>query len=237
MSKIIEPIKKSYKDIPLQNVKGVLIDLDNTLYPYMPAHRSALDICFKNISSVLTKYTSKREFVEEYTNYRAEVRHRLTPQGTCRSRFFAFQALFEERRVVNAYELALQFEMLYWSSFINSMTIYKEAKRFLQRCKEASISVCLVTDMQAHFQVQKLKKLGIIQYINFLVSSEEIGVEKPDSRIFQAALKKIDLSPEEVIMIGDHYEKDVLGAEAVGIKGYLIDPEVEVKEYAESSIS
>jgi putative hydrolase of the HAD superfamily len=55
-----------------------------------------------------------------------------------------------------------------------------------------------------------------------MLSSEEAGIEKPSPVIFGKALSKLNLKAEEVIMIGDNEEKDILGAEAMGIKSYLI---------------
>ena len=72
--------------------------------------------------------------------------------------------------------------------------------------------------MQATFQVEKLKKLNLSKYIDFLVTSEEAGAEKPDKKIFNLALQKMKLSKSKVIMIGDNIKKDIKGAESIGIK-------------------
>ena len=71
--------------------------------------------------------------------------------------------------------------------------------------------------MTAHIQFRKLERLGISGYIDYMTTSEEAGVEKPDIRIFNMALNKLGLPPEEVMYIGDSYRKDVLGAKNTGI--------------------
>ena len=51
-----------------------------------------------------------------------------------------------------------------------------------------------------------------------MTTSEEAGVKKPNPIIFQTALKKAEANPQESLMIGDTFEADILGAEAVGMK-------------------
>jgi putative hydrolase of the HAD superfamily len=66
-------------------------------------------------------------------------------------------------------------------------------------------------------------ELGLQPYLNFKVTSAEVGCDKPHPEIFQAALKKAQVKPEEVIYIGDQYDIDIVGARGVGIKALLID--------------
>ena len=53
------------------------------------------------------------------------------------------------------------------------------------------------------------------------MTSEEAGKEKPDKKMFTLAMEKLNLFPEQIIMIGDSFQKDVKGAEAVGIHSIL----------------
>jgi putative hydrolase of the HAD superfamily len=49
-----------------------------------------------------------------------------------------------------------------------------------------------------------------------------VGIEKPNKKMFQSALEKLRLSTDQVIMIGDSIDKDISGAEEMGIKSYLV---------------
>jgi len=68
-----------------------------------------------------------------------------------------------------------------------------------------------------------LAELGLAEFFAFILPSAEIGVEKPDGRIFSLALQRLGLEPQEVVHIGDSYEADVVGARAVGITPILLD--------------
>ena len=99
------------------------------------------------------------------------------------------------------------------------MKVSQEMKAFLIKVKTLGLVTCAVTDMQANFQIAKLKKIKLDRYIDFLATSEEAGSEKPSPAIFQLALKKMGLSKKKVVMIGDSKKKDLNGAESFGIKG------------------
>jgi HAD superfamily hydrolase (TIGR01549 family) len=70
-----------------------------------------------------------------------------------------------------------------------------------------------------------LAEVGLAEFFAFILPSAEIGVEKPDGRIFSLALQRLELEPQEVVHIGDSYEADVVGARAVGITPILLDRE------------
>ena len=51
-----------------------------------------------------------------------------------------------------------------------------------------------------------------------MTTSEEVGVKKPNSKVFLTALKKANSLPEESVMIGDSLEADILGANNIGMQ-------------------
>ncbi len=63
----------------------------------------------------------------------------------------------------------------------------------------------------------QLELIGTTGYFDTVSWSEEMGVEKPDPRIFALALERIGASATEVVYVGDSFEADVLGAEGAGI--------------------
>jgi putative hydrolase of the HAD superfamily len=66
-------------------------------------------------------------------------------------------------------------------------------------------------------------ELGLAEFFAFILPSAEVGVEKPDGRIFSLALQRLGLEPQKVVHVGDNYEADVVGAGAVGITPVLLD--------------
>jgi HAD superfamily hydrolase (TIGR01509 family) len=69
-----------------------------------------------------------------------------------------------------------------------------------------------------------LTALGLGSHLEFVLDSGELGVEKPDPRIFRIALERANVEPAEAVYVGDLYSVDVLGARSVGMAGILLDP-------------
>lgn len=69
------------------------------------------------------------------------------------------------------------------------------------------------------------RRLGLADYFETIVDSGEAGVEKPDVRIFQLALRDLNVDPTSAVYVGDLFKIDVLGARAAGMRAVLIDPD------------
>lgn len=68
-----------------------------------------------------------------------------------------------------------------------------------------------------------LRALGVHRYFSFFVVSALVGVEKPDARIFDWAVRAARVPPHEIVYIGDSVFHDVAGARAVGLAAVLVD--------------
>jgi HAD superfamily phosphatase (TIGR01668 family) len=69
---------------------------------------------------------------------------------------------------------------------------------------------------------ETLRSAGIKRYFDLIVVSSEVGLRKPDERIFRIALESLDLLPDEVVMVGNRISADILGGNRVGMKTILI---------------
>jgi putative hydrolase of the HAD superfamily len=68
-----------------------------------------------------------------------------------------------------------------------------------------------------------LERMGIARRVDFVLCSAIERAEKPDAAIFERALALAGVEPHEALHAGDDFEKDVLGARRVGIRGVLVD--------------
>ncbi len=206
--------------IPLSNIKAILLDLDDTLYAYKPCHQAGYEAC-KVLAS--EKYNiSKSDFEAAWKAGREKIHHDLNGQGASHSRLLYGQKASEVLFGKSNPQFALDMEETYWSVFLETMEFKPGVEAFLQEAKDKGIKMCIVTDLTAQIQMKKWLKLDLGRYIDFLVSSEEAGIEKPGNYMFELTMEKLGVKPEECIMIGDSEEKDIKGAEAIGIKAYKV---------------
>lgn len=212
---------ENWNEIELNGVKGILWDLDNTFYFYESTHRYAFEKC-KQLAIESYGFESDA-FDENWKKARKKVHHDLHGQGASHSRLLYAQKLYEYQFGKSSPSFALDMEETYWSSFLSVLEWRLGIKEFMEKATGLGLTMAIVTDLTAQIQMRKFIHLGLEKYVRFLITSEEAGVEKPAPGIFQLALDKLDLKAENVIMIGDSFEKDIKGAENLGIKAYWID--------------
>lgn len=82
----------------------------------------------------------------------------------------------------------------------------------------AAVPVALVTNGPPDIQRLKIEQAGIGSYLSAVVISGELGLGKPDPAVFGRALELLDVAPENAVMVGDSWERDVAGALASGIR-------------------
>lgn len=71
---------------------------------------------------------------------------------------------------------------------------------------------------------ESLKALDLFRFFNAVIDSEIVGYAKPDSRIFEVALRAVGAKAGQTVHIGDMYFADVVGARAAGLHPVLLDP-------------
>ncbi|MBO5526216.1 MAG: HAD family hydrolase [Clostridia bacterium] len=70
--------------------------------------------------------------------------------------------------------------------------------------------------------IQQGRTKGFMPYVKKCFISEEVGAVKPDSRFFQTMLREIGLPADEILMVGDSYPSDMIGAMSVGMRTCFI---------------
>lgn len=204
---------------------GILIDIDNTLYDYNKCHLIAMS---KLIEFVRTELKISN-FEEVYENSRRLTHIELKETASSHNRLIYFQKSCEILKI-NPLKYALKFYDIYWVNFLNNMILYDGVLDFLKTVSVKS-RICIVTDLTAHIQYKKIEKLNISDFISHIVTSEEAGKEKPHPYIFLLALHKLQLRPDEVYMIGDSFEKDIVGAINLGIDCIWLNSESKKKTF------
>jgi HAD superfamily hydrolase (TIGR01509 family) len=91
----------------------------------------------------------------------------------------------------------------------------------LARLRQAGLKLAVVSNSDGRVE-QALEAAGLRQYFDVVIDSALVGVEKPDPRIFHAALDALGVAPDEALYVGDLYEVDVVGARAAGLDAVLL---------------
>jgi putative hydrolase of the HAD superfamily len=81
----------------------------------------------------------------------------------------------------------------------------------------------IVTNGDSVQQREKLKALGLTRQFAVVVAAADIGVAKPDPRIFLHAAGQLKVAPANCLFVGDLRDTDALGAAAAGMKGVWLN--------------
>ena len=197
--------------------KGVIFDIDGTLYDYHAADKLAM----KNFCAFVEKKLGVEEkiFRETYTAARNIIHERLKDTAASHSRVMMIQTALELLGK-NPFDDVLELYDVYWNFFLANMEPYDGAEDFLRALKNSGAKISTCTDMTAHIQYRKISQLGLDKFIDFMVTSEETGFEKPAPIMFNFALEKMNVRADEAAYFGDSLDRDIEGAAAVGIESF-----------------
>ncbi len=92
----------------------------------------------------------------------------------------------------------------------------EEAKPVLDRLA-GRYPMVLVSNFYGNVETV-LSDFGLLHYFRRIIESAVVGVRKPDPRIFGLGVEALGLRPEEVLVVGDSYKKDIMPAESIGCK-------------------
>ena len=197
----------------IMRYKAIFIDIDDTLLDYIPCCREAYDAAMPDHPEHFQLFfdIAGRLFSEAKHGLHtlAEVMD-LYPQE-----FIA--AIGHPASEVEPFTQAFR------AAWSNTHTLVPEAKEMLDTLQAKGYRLFAASNSFGNLQRNRLERAGILHYFEDTFISMDIGYDKPDIRFFEEALRRANLQPKEVLMIGDSMTTDVLGAQAAGIDAIFFD--------------
>lgn len=193
--------------------KVVLLDADGTLFNYNMAEKYALEKAFKTFSyRGNIEEISKRYKVINLNLWLELEKGNITKD---KLRYERFQRLFDE------YELefdAHEFSESYLSRLGESNFLIDGAEDICKYLKDKGYKVVILTNGIKKVQSSRLDTSAVRDYIDDMVVSEEVGVNKPDPMIYDYTFQLINHNEKDsVIMVGDSLTADIQGGINCGI--------------------
>ena len=188
--------------------KGIILDLDDTIYDYTNTHLASL---FEVNKYIIHYFNINKDVLDQYYNSVSNsLKYELLNTASSHNRNIYFKHLCEKLDL--SYENISILNDIYWNSFYENIKPNEYVVEFIKWTKSKNIKIGILSDFETEYQLVKLKKLKLLDFIDVIVTSEEVGIEKPSKQMFYTILDKMNLYKHEVIMIGDSYNKDILGA-------------------------
>lgn len=202
-------------------MKAVFFDLDDTLY-------GSFAQCDAAAMQAVGWYAERElgiagdAFEQEFWRARKSFARAQPGMPPIHDRVLVAQRALE-RFGANAIRHSAAMHEAYWNAVYENMQIREGVREHLRTLRQRGIKTAVCTDMMADVQMQKLIQLGIADDIDYLISSEEAGQDKPSPPIFWLALQKCGCLPQDAVMVGDNFVHDVQGALDCGMHGVWLN--------------
>ncbi len=219
----------------------LLCDLDHTFYDYETPNKLSHNRVAASLAEILDVNLAVVE--DALKQWRDRTHKDLHGQGASHSRGIYYHHALEVLTWKSQPGLALEHEKLFWSTFLENMTLYEWAGEYLERLLHTWWRLGIITNLTQGVQFEKIERLDIAKYFEFVVTSEEVGVEKPDEKIFIHAMRKFvsegEIPKDNFYMMGDSEWLDVEGARRAWIPNanILRKKEVWPKQVLENGIT
>ena len=102
------------------------------------------------------------------------------------------------------------------------LTRFHDVLPAMKELKSLGLTLGLISNMNRD-GAELIEGFGLRPYLDFAVTSGEVGAEKPHPPIFLAALARAETEPHQTVHVGDQVTSDVDGAQSVGINAVLMD--------------
>ncbi len=207
------------------SIRTVFLDFYNTLCAFDPSREERQAIAWKKFNIVVPVDTIRSAYVSGDRFWTAQ--NALTPvQLLPKEEWDTFtteyeQYLLREAGVEVSKDLAREIYLAY-SSLEKGLKLFDDIEPSLSAMKDAGLTLGIISNSDRDVSPM-IGDFGVAGYFSFILSSCDVGCEKPHAPIFELALARAGVRPEEAVHVGDQYSSDVVGARAVGITPLLLD--------------
>lgn len=197
----------------------IFFDLDDTLWDFAANSLKSLRHVFDNFREVSDKFDSFNDFIDVYHFYNSRM-WELHAQGKVTSGFLKTErwrlTLFPESDIATTREICAKVNAAYLENLATQPGIAKDAVEVLTSLSKAFMTG-IISNGFTDTQYKKLFNSGLWRFVARTVISDEIGIQKPDTRIFDYAIRETGATSIPV-MVGDNPDTDIMGALKAGWK-------------------
>jgi len=193
-------------------IKGIVFDLDNTLFDFMKYKRVSVDAAIDGMLDAGLDM-SKKELLEriyriywqpgngiEDPSVFDKLLNELWPQGQINYLYLAAAVVHYSRARKNC------------------MHTYPHAHYTLTRLLKRGIPMVILSDAPKRQCWIRIYQLNLYLYFKDVICAEDVGARKPDPKMFEAAQKALNVPFHEILVIDDWEQRGIIGAKALGMQ-------------------
>lgn len=207
------------------STKWIFFDLDDTLFDFSEASLISLRRLWDEEPIISNRFGKADEFLEEYHIHNSRM-WELHESGLITADFLKGErfrlTVAPERTDTDIRTLSRRLNDRYLTLLGECDAVCEGAHTLLASLSRRFL-IGVLTNGFTEVQYRKLRTTGLDRYIQRVVISDEIGIQKPDARLFRYAERETGASPESAVMIGDNPKNDIQGALDAGWRAIYFD--------------
>jgi putative hydrolase of the HAD superfamily len=188
-------------------IKSVIFDLDNTLIDFLRMKKLSCDAAVSAMIGAgldADKELAMKELFELYNQYGMEDK-------------LIFQRLLEKLTGSINYEILASGIVAYRRVRAGFLEPYPNVGKVLYELKRRGIKLAIISDAPRLKAWIRLVSMRINHYFDLVVTFDDTKEFKPSNKPFMLVFDKLNLKPEECLMVGDWPERDIKGAKQLGM--------------------
>lgn len=189
-------------------IRAVIFDIDNTLTDFMKMKRASVDSAVEGMIDAGLQ-VKKTEMVEKI--FEIYWKDGVEDQNI-------FDKVLKKEYGKVDYKILAAGIIGYRRAKAGAMALYPHVNLTLMELLKDGIKSVVISDAPKLAVWLRIVDLGLHNYFDHVITSEDTGVKKPAPEGFRKALEILGTLPSETIMVGDWAERDMVGAKRVGIR-------------------
>lgn len=189
-------------------IKGVVFDLDHTLFDRYATLRKVLPEMYRRLRDKIPENLSENDFIEGLI--KGEKQHIYMGWD------YTADKLIEQ----GIFKAGTKGSEVWYCLFTHCWPIaavkYPFTEPTLIKLREMGLRLGVVTNGEHDSQMLKIKLLGLEKFIDEIVISGDVGVQKPNVKPFEVMSKKLEIAPQNLLYVGDNPLNDVEGSRNAG---------------------
>lgn len=198
--------------------RNIFIDLDDTIWDFTANSHVSLEIMYRDLD-IARIYPDYDAFSSAYYAKNSEL-WALYHHGKIEKDFLIIERYAHLLRTIGYNDidnrLAQRMNEYYLDTLALQTQLVPYAIELLDYLTQRGYNLYILSNGFIEVQHKKLQSAGIGDYFKRMVLSDEIGINKPDRRLFDYALEVTHSQAADTLMIGDNYDADILGAMQAG---------------------
>jgi putative hydrolase of the HAD superfamily len=211
------------------NIKHIFFDLDHTLWDFETNSNKTFSYIFER-NNLQVNFN---DFMEVYQpiNFRYWKLFREDKVSKADLRYGRLREAFDAIGFDTDDEMIHVLSEEYITYLADHNALFENALHVLDYLKP-QYSMHIITNGFEEVQHRKLQNSNLLPFFDQVITSEKVGVKKPNPAIFEYAMELTGAGAHESVMIGDNFEADILGAINVGMQAIFckFNGEIATKE-------